>query len=529
MPNGNYSCNQRRHNFSTSNSYYYGTNPNPNSYYQYTSPSSSLYYPPEVTKSGSLPPRPKSHIIYTTKYLKYQRPSVGTTALRLARESIERLKEKNDQELYGLIHQQVKNEFYKKKMADKNWNKNIRFQIYQNRLYERKEKELNERLKRDNESLNCHYALTDYEEKMLQKRNNKIINKHQMKEEDVELLRKRNYEINENLIRNHKEKENEYQIKFNKLMKEDQLKRFKKDQKMKIKDEEVKINLNLRQQNDKYNRQQKFIEKQNEIDYALEVLKKKRKEFDQKWIDKDMVHERQVEDLRIRQKDENEKKKRNTIERFEDHKIHMDVIKNIEKRKNENYFIKQNIKEEKMYEKGLIKQQISNENKQISEQKEKYMQNNILNVQKQNDKWRQKVQNKINERENIAEELFNNRDQQIQLKNQEIHEKYKMKELEINDLRYSEEQYLLQKKNWLDNRMRQIEEFINEKHIINQEKNRISDDLAIQKQMYSNQIGEIFYNKEMDRRTMGEIHQMLSNNQQLVGIIPELKKEKTGN
>ena len=38
-------------------------------------------------------------------------------------------------------------------------------------------------------------------------------------------------------------------------------------------------------------------------------------------------------------------------------------------------------------------------------------------------------QNKINERENIAEELFNNRDQQIQLKNQEIHEKYKMKEL----------------------------------------------------------------------------------------------------
>ena len=71
---------------------------------------------------------------------------------------------------------------------------------------------------------------------------------------------------------------------------------------------------------------------------------------------------------------------------------------------------------------------------------------------------------------------------------------------------------------------KKVENFLRQKHILNEQKKIFSEQVCKQKQLYSEKFENIFRKKNIDEQTLASIKNMFPDNKQISDIINELNE-----
>ena len=133
---------------------------------------------------------------YVISDQKKSRKPFGTSALENARKALEHLRDKREIELFSMIQHKIKDEYLKYKTFAKYNTKQKRLDKFHNRLDESKRANLLERQMEENERLQTHYDLHEYQQQL---RNDKIHRYKLMYQKKENRMKSKNDERNEEL------------------------------------------------------------------------------------------------------------------------------------------------------------------------------------------------------------------------------------------------------------------------------------------------------------------------------------------
>ena len=94
---------------------------------------------------------------------------------------------------------------------------------------------------------------------------------------------------------------------------------------------------------------------------------------------------------------------------------------------------------------------------------------------------------------------------------------YRINEMKINDSIYREKKRIK-----LNERRDKINNFLNERQLISEEKRNINDDFDNQYTFYSRKIDELMYKKPMNKKVLNDINDIVSNNKKLSGLVQNI-------
>ena len=182
---------------------------------------------------------------YVISNQKKPRKPFGTSALENARKALEQIRDKREIELFSMLQHRIKDEYLKYKTFTKFNTKQKRLDKFQNRLDENKKANLLERQMEENERLQTHYDLNEYQLKL---RNDKIHRYKLMNKQKENRMKSKNDERNEELRQKKLDSDarmQETQYRFYNINEEDKMRRYSLDKKMREKDKYRKNMLGL--------------------------------------------------------------------------------------------------------------------------------------------------------------------------------------------------------------------------------------------------------------------------------------------
>ena len=134
------------------------------------------------------------------------------------------------------------------------------------------------------------------------------------------------------------------------------------------------------------------------------------------------------------------------------------------------------------------------------------------------DNFREKTKNKIIERALITQKIKDNNKLIHAQKQEDNEERFKQIEFNKQQLELYDNLKKDQKMKEIDERKDKINNFLNEKEKINEEKRYINDNFTNQYNFYSQEINELMYKRPMDKTSLNNIRDMVSQNPNIAGI-----------
>ena len=109
-------------------------------------------------------------------------------------------------------------------------------------------------------------------------------------------------------------------------------------------------------------------------------------------------------------------------------------------------------------------------------------------------------------------------------KQQDNNDKLKEKEYVIQQIELDDSFKRNKKREELDEKKQKINDFLNEKQMINENKVYINDNFNNEYNFYSKKINEMMYKRPMDKSSLNNIQEMFYDNQKLAGMIQNIDK-----
>ena len=462
--------------------------------------------------------RPHSNMINRSK------KSYGSTALQNARNHLEEFREKKEIELFSRLQHKIKVEFLKHKTFNDYLKRQNHFDYLQEKRNNRRINELYERQNRQSERLQTHYELDYIQQKLKKDKINNYINLYNKKDKKIKLNNILNEERKRERDGEEEMKNQEAHYRFDKINEKNQKRRNEIDKKIKLSTEKINIKLAKRKEENKLFMQQKDLEKREQVDYNLGLINQKLLDNYYQYKIKEKQDKKKEDNYYLKKEQQKEDIKLNNYYRFADHQLRYDEIKNKVNQRNYDYFNKLKIitKNKILIEREKNKK--SEERKQKIEEKEDYIRQKLKMCELASNNFREKTKNKIREREMITQKI-KDKNKLIHDKKQEDNEE-RVKQVEFNKQQLELYDNLKKDKKIkeMDEKKDKINNLLYEKAKITEEKRYIYDNLAKQYGFYSQEINELMYKRPMDKTSLNNIRDMVSQNPKLAGITNNIDK-----
>ena len=149
------------------------------------------------------------------------------------------------------------------------------------------------------------------------------------------------------------------------------------------------------------------------------------------------------------------------------------------------------------------------------------IQYNLINCEIKNNNFRERVKNRILEKEKITKEIMRRKKiehiKKYQCDNEQM--EYMKKKMELDDsFKRNKKREEMKDKN------QKINDFLNEMQMINEKKKYINDNYSDEYKYYSEKINELMYKRPMDKISLNNIQDMFRDNQKLSGMIKNIDK-----
>lgn len=462
--------------------------------------------------------RPQSHKINRKKV------PFGTTALLKAKKALEQLRDKKENELFSRLQYKIKTEYLKYKTFKNYEKRQNRFDKYLDIRNYNKKNDLFEKQLLESEKYQNHYLLNEKKKKEAKDKINNFENEYKRKEDKINFnLSQINQKMRENLGEEEiKSLEAHYRLKS--LENQDKKRRYMIDKMMREKDEKRRIRLACMKSDQKLYLEQKNLEKFQEIEMALNLLKNKQNQFNRMYMLKQKKDLEKIEKLNIRKQNEQKERKLNNYYRVANHEYQIELIQNNDNKKNQDYFRKKKIIEKNQILIQKEKDQKSAERKQMIEEKNDFVKFKINTCEMISNKFRENTKNKILERQEKAEKILNDRKIEHLMKIEENKERSREREYIIKKIELDEDFKRDKKREQMDGKKAKIDKFLYEKQNIDNKRRDINDQINNEYNFYSNQINELMYKRPMNKSALNNIKDMVYDNPKLAGLTQNIDK-----
>jgi len=408
---------------------------------------------------------------YVINNQKQSRKPYGSTALDNARKALEQIRDKREIELFSMLQHKIKDEYLKYKTFTKYSTKQKKLDKFQNRLGEYKKANLLERQMEENERLQTHYDLNEYQQRL---RNDKIHRYKLMYKQKENRMKSKNDEKNEEFRQRKLDSDarmQETQYRFYNINEEDKMRRYSLDKKMREKDKKRKNTLGLIRES----------------------------------------------------KDENSKM--NSFYRKSEHEHRLKLIKSHDFEKNKEYIKKSKDKEKYLKLFQNQKQEKYEEKRQMLQEKEYNIKMNLNNCELAENMFRNRVKQKILDREISTKKLQDKFKLKWEQKIGENHQQEQDMEYRINQMKLDNNLKREKKRKELLMKNQQINKFLKNMNSISEEKRLVNDNFTNRYNSYSDQITNLLYKRPMDRTALNNVQDIVSDNPNLAGAVQQVKEE----
>ena len=412
---------------------------------------------------------------YVISDQKKSRKPFGTSALENARKALEHLRDKREIELFSMIQHKIKDEYLKYKTFAKYNTKQKRLDKFHNRLDESKRANLLERQMEENERLQTHYDLHEYQQQL---RNDKIHRYKLMYQKKENRMKSKNDERNEELRQKKLDSDarmQETQYRFYNLNEEDKMRRYSLDKKMREKDKYRKNMLGLIKESKEENSKMNAFYRKSEHEHRLKLIK-----------------------------NYNIEKSKEYIKKSKDKEKYLKLFQNQKGEKNE-------------------------EKRQMLEEKEYNIRMNLNNCEMAENMFRKRVKQKIIDREISTKKLQDKLKLKWEMKIGENHQQEEDMEYRINQMKLDDNLKREKKRKEILMKNQQVDKFLKNMHSISEEKRFVNDKFTNTYNSYSDQITNLLYKRPMDRATLNNVQNIVSDNPNLAGVVQKVKEEDLKN
>lgn len=426
------------------------------------------------SSSNSINGKKRSHRnhSYVIENQKKSRKPYGATALENARKALENLRDKREIELFSMLQHKIKDEYLKHKTFTKYDTKQKRLDLFKDRLDECKKANLLERQMEENERFQMHYDLNEYQQKL---RNDKIHRYKLMYENKENRMKSKNDERSEEIRQRKLDSDarmQETQYRLYNIIEEDKMRRYSLDKRMKEKDKKIKNTLGLMRESRDENSKMNAFYRKSEHEHRLKLIKNYDIEKNNEYIKKS-------------------KDKENYLKRF------------------------QNEREEKYEEK-----------RQMLQEKEYNIRMNLNNCEKAENIFRKKVKQKIIDREISTKKLQDKFKSKWEKKIGENHQQEQDMEYRINQMKINDNLKREKKRREILKKHQQIDKFLKNMNSVSEEKRFVNDKFFNRFNSYSDKITNLLYKRPMDRTTLNNVQDIVSDNPNLAGVVQQVKDEE---
>lgn len=462
--------------------------------------------------------RPKSHKSNRKKIL------FGTTALLNAKKALKQLQDKKENELFSRLQHKIKTEYLKYKTLKNYQKKEKRFDEYLKIRNYNKKNDLYERQLLESEKNEIHYLLNKKKQKEARDKINNFEYIYKKKEDKINFnLSQINQKMKEN-IGEEEMKNQEAQYRLKSLENQDKRRRYMIDRMMKEKDEKRRIKLERMASDQKFYLEQKNLEKRQEIDATLDLLRNRQIQFNKMYKMKQKRESEKMDRLNIRKQNEQKERELNNYYRFANHEYLIGQIQSCDNQRNNDYYRKLKIIEKNKILIQKEKDKKSAERKQMFEEKNDFVKFKLNNCEIMSNKFREDTKNKILERQERAEKVLNDKKIEHLMKVEENKERSREKEYIIKQIELDDNFKRDKQREEMDAKNEKINEFLYEKQAIDNKKRYINDNFTNEYNFYSNQIDEIMYKRPMDKIALNNIKGMVCDNPKLAGLAQNFDK-----
>ena len=412
---------------------------------------------------------------YVISNQKKPRKPFGTSALENARKALEQIRDKREIELFSMLQHRIKDEYLKYKTFTKYNTKQKRLDKFHNRLDENKKANLLERQMEENERLQTHYDLHEYQQQL---RNDKIHRYKLMCKQKENRMKSKNDERNEEFRKKKLDSDariQETQYRFYNINEEDKMRRYSLDKKMREKD---KLRRNM---------------------------------------------------LGLIRESKEENSKMNSFNRKSEHEHRLKLIKNYNNEKNKEYLRKSKDKENYLKLLQNQKEEKYEEKRQMLKEKENNFRMNLNNCEIAENLFRKRVKQKIIDREISTKKLQDKFKLNWEMKIGENHQQEQDMEYRINQMKLNDNLKREKKRKEILMKNQQIDKFLKNMHSISEEKRYVNDNFANRYNSYSDQITHLLYKRPMDRAALNNVQDIVSDNPNLAGVVQQVKDEDVKN
>ena len=444
----------------------------------------------------------------------------GTTALEKEKKTLEEIKYKNKAGLINKIQFELNNELIKKKNEDKLEQQYIK---YRNFLLEKDKKRKDEESQKLNREMNMIKKKGEFE-LLKMKIYNKILDEkiqNAKEKEKLELKRIKEVEL--------KKREDELQNllshrKFEERLEIKKLEILEKAKILEIKEANKKKQIELKNKAQQELNKKKSLEKKIHMEETLKNYEMKLEEIQRQYKIKEIENKEKEKRLELLAKIENEKKLENYKRKQEEIKLILERNKAIKQKKIDNY----NEKQKKL----ALKREIMEKNNEIKK----------LEKMQQKEENEQKIHNTLNKNKFLINQRKNKIIKEIKLKEYNTQQVWKKKleknekneeillgkrivtEFKVKEKEQQKINMLYDKEIKLNNRDEKIKNFLEQKHMINEQKKTICEEINNQKKLYSERIQNLFDKGTINKKTLNQIKNNFSYSPQITKVIDKFDK-----
>ena len=420
------------------------------------------------------------------------------------------------------LQHKIQNKIEQKNIKDKQTSKNAKYDYYLDNVKMQNKNKLYERQLKQKDAENIHYILTDHQHQLLLNKINKINYKTNQKENYLAgLFNKKNIELKQK-YEDLNQQNLEVQAHFEELNKKLQLKNLNKESQRKNKDTKIQEKLQRALSAKRMMMHNDSIENKQKIANSINNLQKQREIFNEKCNQKFAYVDHKLNNLKSKVASYNEEQKIKDILNNEKLNYNLNKVAKIEQKKIENYKAKHKKFDERIIQIEREKESQMQERQANSQEYEEIMRVSINEAEKKKLSWRENVKEKIDRRTKSTEDILFNKQRKEQEKIENNNEEKRMKDEYIKQIMINEDQDREMKREEWENKIKQINDFLKERHNIEQQQIEANDEFNNQKTFYNNQIDYIIGNKYFNKNSLETIQEVIESNPNLSGLVQNL-------
>lgn len=465
----------------------------------------------------------KANSVQTDNAL-FSETEVKSTAVAEEIKAFERIKRKNEADLINMVEYELKKQIMHKEAENKMRKQQFKLTQFQKQV----------ELSRDQAGLlqkNCQEQkeMNEREKEERQRQLNAIkYNEEQQRLQKLKKEEEMKLELNKLKHEEDEKKRIAFQQKVDSMIEEKIIKANERREQMNQRDEERQISLEKRRQQLMFESNEKARLKQELIQRNMNNANEHLENVRRKYLMKQKENELKKERLDKERENELKQKQEETRLRAEKTKNVIEKDKEIQKKKLDDYNVKQQLiaMKKRIIDKDKKKEQ--EEHRRAIEEKELNRLNTIAKNEELLNQKKMMIFEKIMHKESMISECRKKKEQELMEKAEEANRRRLLSQSNIRREEIMKQNKREDTLNWILYKSTKIQLYKEQKEMISDKKRQLKDSITRKKEEYEDKFQIIFHKKEIDNKTIETILQMFPGNERintLLKRLDEIEKE----